>query len=96
MVENRSAWGRGVDPRERLKMEAQNGISLQRRDVGHACGKTGRGGRRVDTEIDAGSVSEGRRDCCFHEDDETIGCAFCEKTWRHSQQRAERSGPLGA
>ena len=66
-------------PRERLKMESQMGISQWRRDVGHACGRMGSSGGRLDTKISAGPASEGRRDCCPDEDDGTTGGALGEK-----------------
>ena len=50
--ELKGAWGMRVDPIERLKMEANLGISQQRRGVGHACGKMGKSGGRLDTKND--------------------------------------------
>ena len=40
------------------------GISQERREVGHAFGKMGRRGGRLDTEFVVGPGSEGRRHYC--------------------------------
>ena len=61
---HRSAWEMWVDPANVSRGKPQRGFSQQRCDVGYACGKMGREGRRSYAETDTRPASEGRRDYC--------------------------------
>ena len=75
-------------------MEAQIPVPQQRSVVGHACGKMGREGRRLDTEGCTASASEGRRDCRSRQEAEAADNTSGEETLRHPQQKPRGLDPM--
>ena len=78
-------------PYERLKMEAQAGLSQQRRGLGHSHGNVGWRVKRLGTRDGDAPSSEGGRGCCSAGHEETTDDVLCEETLRYSQLGAERS-----